>query len=82
MPPSKVSVLAIGEFWKSIKMLYPRTSSSYKEPLLESSSKYVDLELDDDVDVRAERSRVLTGSIDNAIIYLRNLRKVLLHLSA
>lgn len=76
VPPNKVSVLAIGEFWKSIKMLYPRTSSSYKEPLLESSSKYVDLDLDDDVDVRAERSRVLSGSIDNAIIYLRNLRKV------
>ncbi|XP_058204040.1 ABC transporter A family member 1 isoform X3 [Rhododendron vialii] len=76
VPPNKVSVLAIKEFWKSIKTLYPRTSSSYKEPLLESSSKYVDLDLDDDVDVRAERSRVLSGSIDNAIIYLRNLRKV------
>ncbi|KAE9465926.1 hypothetical protein C3L33_02162, partial [Rhododendron williamsianum] len=76
VPPNKVSVLAIEKFWKSIKTLYPRTSSSYKEPLLESSSKYVDLDLDDDVDVRAERSRVLSGSIDNAIIYLRNLRKV------
>ncbi|KAH7855874.1 hypothetical protein Vadar_029947 [Vaccinium darrowii] len=74
--PNKITVLAIEEFWKSTRKPFRRTSSSYTEPLLESSSKYVDLDLDDDVDVQAERKRVLSGSMDNAIIYLRNLRKV------
>jgi len=51
------------------------------EPLLEPSTKYVALDLDDDVDVQEERNRVLSGSADNAIIYLCNLRKVLQYFS-
>ncbi|KAJ6363443.1 hypothetical protein OIU78_003587 [Salix suchowensis] len=34
------------------------------------------LNFDEDIDVQTERNRVLAGSIDNAIIYLRKLRKV------
>lgn len=52
------------------------TSSNYTEPLLKSASENVALDIDDDTDVQTERNRVLSGSIDKAIIYLRNLRKV------
>lgn len=53
-----------------------RHDSSYLEPLLESSSETVVTDFDEDVDVKTERNRVLSGSLDNSIIYLRNLRKV------
>lgn len=55
--------------------------SSYLEPLLKPSSKTVALDLDEDIDVKIERHRVLSGSIHNAIIYLRNLQKVSLALN-
>ncbi|KAL6987169.1 Phospholipid-transporting ATPase abca1 [Sarracenia purpurea var. burkii] len=76
VPPHKITLGTVEECWKSMRKAFQRTSSSYTEPLLESSSKHGALELDDDDDVRAERNRVLSGSTDNAIIYLRNLRKV------
>ncbi|XP_052174030.1 ABC transporter A family member 1 isoform X3 [Diospyros lotus] len=75
VPPHKITSVSIDQ-WKNIKKFFQRTSSSYMEPLLESSTKYVALDLDDDVDVQEERNRVLSGSADNAIIYLCNLRKV------
>ncbi|KAI4381515.1 hypothetical protein MLD38_007580 [Melastoma candidum] len=49
---------------------------SYLEPLLEPSSRSSMQDSDEDVDVLTERRRVHSGSIDNAIIYLRDLRKV------
>ncbi|XP_022766658.1 ABC transporter A family member 1 isoform X6 [Durio zibethinus] len=49
--------------------------ASVLEPFLKSSSETA-VHLDEDIDVRAERQRVLSGSIDNTIIFLRNLRKV------
>ncbi|CAK9155596.1 unnamed protein product [Ilex paraguariensis] len=52
------------------------TSSSFLEPLLGPSPENVAVDLDEDIDVQTERNRVLSGSTDNAIIYLRNLRKV------
>lgn len=52
------------------------TYGSSLEPLLKSSSGDVALEFDEDIDVLTERNRVLSGSTDSAIIYLRNLRKV------
>ena len=76
VPLHKLRV-TIEECWRSMKKILPRSSGSYTEPLLESSSKNTVLDLDEDVDVREERNRVLSGSTDNAIIYLRNLRKVL-----
>ena len=45
---------------------------------MKPSSETAALDLDEDIDVKTERSRVLSGSIDNAIIYLHNLQKVLL----
>lgn len=51
-------------------------SNNVLEPLLGSSSDIMALDLDEDIDVKAERDRVVSGAADKAIIYLRNLRKV------
>ncbi|PRQ44758.1 putative ABC transporter, P-loop containing nucleoside triphosphate hydrolase [Rosa chinensis] len=75
LPFNKLTLATLKEWWKSIKSIPPSTSS-YREPLLTSSTESVTLDLDEDTDVKAERTRVLSGSIDNAIIYLRNLHKV------
>lgn len=56
-------------------MNYQSSSPTLRKPLLEPSKTEI-LFIDEDIDVRAERERVLSGSADNAIIYLRNLRKV------
>ncbi|KAJ4706360.1 ABC transporter A family member 1-like [Melia azedarach] len=75
LPSHKWTLMTIKERWKSLRKLWCNSSSSYLEPLLKSSSETAAL-LDEDVDVQMERNRVLSGSMDNAIIYLRNLRKV------
>ncbi|XP_022745140.1 ABC transporter A family member 1-like isoform X3 [Durio zibethinus] len=49
--------------------------ASVLEPFLKSSSEAA-VHLDEDVDVRTERHRVLSGSTENTIILLHNLRKV------
>lgn len=55
------------------------TPSSYSlEPLLKSTLGD-NPSLEEDIDVQAERDRVLSGGVDSAVIYLRNLRKVLIH---
>jgi len=64
----------IKKWWEKINIF--RHDSPYSEPLLESSSETVVTDFDEDVDVKTERNRVLSGSLDNSIIYLRNLRKV------
>ena len=73
--PSYKPSLATFKEW-SIKS-FQRDSSPYSEPLLRSKEA-APISLDEDIDVITERNRVLSGSIDNAIIYLRNLRKVFL----
>ncbi|KAK9987447.1 hypothetical protein SO802_032398 [Lithocarpus litseifolius] len=75
LPSNKLTLVTIKEWWRSIKILQ-RGTSSYLEPLLKPSSETVALDPDEDIDVKTERNRVLSGSIDNAIIYLRNLQKV------
>jgi hypothetical protein len=62
------------KWWRKIN-IFPR-NTTYLEPLLEPSPETIFTDLNEDVDVKTERSRVLSGSVDNAIIYLRNLRKV------
>lgn len=52
------------------------TAQSYSEPLLGSFGDSSMSITDEDVDVKAERQRILSGLGDNAIICLRNLRKV------
>ncbi|KAK9157371.1 hypothetical protein Scep_003945 [Stephania cephalantha] len=73
VPPHKLSLFGIQELW-SRRQILNITRKSYLEPLLKSSSGTGDD--DTDIDVKAERQRVLSGSVDNAIIYLRDLRKV------
>jgi len=64
----------VKKWWEKINIF--RHDSPYLEPLLEPSSETVVMDFDEDVDVNTERNRVLSGSLDNSIIYLRNLRKV------
>ncbi|XP_050245854.1 ABC transporter A family member 1 isoform X2 [Quercus robur] len=75
LPSHNLTPVTIKEWWRSIK-IPQRGTSSYLEPLLKPSSETVALDPDEDIDVKTERNRVLSGSIDNAIIYLRNLQKV------
>nr|GEW36328.1 ABC transporter A family member 1 isoform X1 [Tanacetum cinerariifolium] len=75
-PPHKFSSFDITEFLKSLRRSSRPVSDAYAEPLLSSSTKSDAIDLDEDIDVQTERNRVLSGSIDKAIIYLRNLRKV------
>ncbi|PQP94893.1 hypothetical protein Pyn_04462 [Prunus yedoensis var. nudiflora] len=75
LPYNKLTLATLKEWWKSTKSTR-QGSSSYLEPLLKSSSEVITHDLDEDIDVKTERTRVLSGSIDNAIIYLRNLWKV------
>lgn len=81
LPLHKLTATAVKEWWikhlrNSSTNLKTETSSPSLEPLLAPSSEYVIPDYDLDVDVAAERNRILSGSIDNAIIYLSNLRKV------
>ncbi|XP_023543867.1 ABC transporter A family member 1 [Cucurbita pepo subsp. pepo] len=81
LPLHKLTALSVKELWmkrwrNNLTNLRTETSSPCVEPLLGPSSGYVIPDFDIDVDVTAERNRVLSGSIDKAIIYLSNLRKV------
>ncbi|KAJ7976760.1 ABC transporter A family member 1 [Quillaja saponaria] len=75
LPSHKLTLVAIKEWWRSVKTVC-HVTSSHLEPLLHPSPETFAVGLDEDVDVKTERNRVLSGSLDNAIIYLRNLRKV------
>ncbi|CAA6654054.1 unnamed protein product [Spirodela intermedia] len=75
LPSCRFSSLMIKEWWQSFQMNGQSLSPILQKPLLEPSKTDV-LFIDEDIDVRAERERVLSGFADNAIIYLRNLRKV------
>jgi ATP-binding cassette subfamily A (ABC1) protein 3 len=75
-PPEKFSLFTMKECLKSLKKNRSTTSDMYTEPLLESSGEDAGSDFDEDIDVKTERYRVLSGSVDNAILYLRNLRKV------
>ncbi|TYK11079.1 Beta-galactosidase [Cucumis melo var. makuwa] len=80
LPLHKLTAITVKEWWmkcwrNNLINLKAETSSPSLEPFLAPSSNYVIPDFDLDVDVAAERNRVLSGSIDNAIIYLSNLRK-------
>lgn len=76
LPQQKRNLSKIHEWWKSLGKSRRANSFGFSEPLLRPSSGDVASELDEDIDVKAERDRVLSGSTDNAVIHLRNLRKV------
>lgn len=68
----KFTPLTIKEWWRQTRNLSADTS--VLKPLLRSSSEMA-TDVDEDIDVQNERKRVLSGSVGNSIIYLRNLRK-------
>lgn len=76
LPQQKRSLSRVHEWWRSLGKSRHANSFGFSEPLLRPSSGDFASELDEDVDVKAERDRVLSGSTDNAVIHLRNLRKV------
>ncbi|KAG9132657.1 hypothetical protein Leryth_016697, partial [Lithospermum erythrorhizon] len=76
LPTSNLGMVSSHEWWRRLKTFFRPTSKCYLEPLLESKSGSGGWELDEDIDVQTERSRVLSGSASNAIISLHNLRKV------
>ncbi|XP_010279593.1 PREDICTED: ABC transporter A family member 1 [Nelumbo nucifera] len=77
LPPHKLTSYTMKKWWKTFRNHPDGSSQSLLEPFLKSSSSQVSaFDVDEDVDVQAERHRVLSGSAENAIIYLQNLRKV------
>lgn len=76
-PAHKWNVYTTKEWWSSTKTYYNETSQGPLEPLLGSYNDSSVSIIDEDVDVVAERDKVLSGATDNAIIHLRNLHKVL-----
>lgn len=67
-------------WWPLLHYVKYDTFQSYSEPLLESFGDSSMLITDEDVDVTAERQRILSGLGDDAIIILRNMRKVLVNM--
>ncbi|XP_019232032.1 PREDICTED: ABC transporter A family member 1 [Nicotiana attenuata] len=76
LPQQKRSLYRVHEWWKSLGKSRHAISFGSSEPLLRPPSGDVASELDEDIDVKAERDRVLSGSTDNAVIHLCNLRKI------
>ncbi|KAF5176169.1 Abc transporter a family member, partial [Thalictrum thalictroides] len=76
MPSHRLNVNTIKEWFCSFGHLEHIASESFSEPLLRTSAGTLSIDVDNDIDVQAERHRVLSGSADKSIIYLRNLRKV------
>lgn len=76
-PPHKLNVFALKDFLRRFRRTSQTFPDAYSEPFLRSSTESAAIDLDEDIDVQTERKKVLSGSIDRAIIYLRNLRKVL-----
>ncbi|XP_031398981.1 ABC transporter A family member 1 isoform X1 [Punica granatum] len=75
LPLHKLNLAVIQQCWGKFRRNRYVKSSSYSEPLLKSSET-ASVDIDEDIDVLSERKRVLSGSTDNALLYLRNLRKV------
>ncbi|KAL5539471.1 hypothetical protein UlMin_042959, partial [Ulmus minor] len=72
-PSCKLTLATLKERWSSKSSQLD--TSPHLEALLRSSSEDAALDFDEDIDVMTERNRVLSGSCEKAIIYLRNLRK-------
>ncbi|XP_048226165.1 ABC transporter A family member 1 isoform X2 [Ricinus communis] len=75
LPFHKFTQVTITQYWMNFRNFWRGSSSGYSEPLLKSPEA-VALDFDEDIDVQTERNRVVSGSVGNAILYLRNLQKV------
>ncbi|WCJ33447.1 ATP-binding cassette sub-family A member 2 [Euphorbia peplus] len=73
LPFYKLSMGTIKQHCRNLMNLRRDATSGYSEPLLKEDDAP---NFGEDIDVQTERNRVLSGSVDNAILYLRNLRKV------
>ncbi|KAL7138460.1 hypothetical protein ABFS83_10G166000 [Erythranthe nasuta] len=65
------NLFTASNLWTNLKRKFYSPSNSVLEPLLKGNS-----DLEEDIDVKTERNRVLSDGVGSAIIYLRNLRKV------
>ncbi|KAG1338408.1 ABC transporter A family member 1 [Cocos nucifera] len=74
VPHQKLKLATIMEWWHNFISLQHGKTKSYTQPLLGSLDDAAISE--EDIDVKAERCRILSGCVDNAIIYLQNLQKV------
>ncbi|OMO71381.1 ABC transporter-like protein, partial [Corchorus capsularis] len=72
LPSCKLSPVTLTKWWSRKSF---QGDASVSEPLLKSPFEAA-VHLDEDIDVKTERHRVLSGSVDNTILFLRNLRKV------
>lgn len=73
--PLKINFTAAPNLWMGMKKNNSPSSSSL-EPLLKPPLEE-NYKAEEDIDVQNERCKVLSGRVHSAIIYLRNLRKVL-----
>ncbi|KAG9457355.1 hypothetical protein H6P81_001863 [Aristolochia fimbriata] len=76
MPACSLWPISIRGLWTNFNPSDGDTPRSTLEPLLNQPTTNINFDVDEDIDVKAERHRVLSGSSDNAILYLRNLCKV------
>lgn len=76
VPLQKLKLTTITEWWHNFLSLQHDTSKSNTQPLLGSYDAGAISIVEEDIDVKAERHRILNGCGDDAIIYLKNLRKV------
>ncbi|KAJ8624155.1 hypothetical protein MRB53_032685 [Persea americana] len=75
LPAPKLNLKMVEGWWRRFRLFHRGFSDGSLDPLLRSSDSYASDE-NEDIDVQAERYRVLSGSAHSSIIYLRNLRKV------
>lgn len=77
LPAQKLNFKMVEGWWRSFQLFHRGFSDGSLDPLLRSSHSYASDE-NEDIDVQAERYRVVSGSAHSSIIYLRNLRKVII----
>ncbi|CAL9065166.1 unnamed protein product [Musa banksii] len=76
LPFQKLNLMAIKEWWQNVLTLQHDGSNDHFQHLLGSYEDSSSSIANEDIDVKAERQRINSGLVDNAIIYLHNLRKV------
>lgn len=77
LPPQKLNLKMFEGWWSCFQLFRRGFSDGSLDPLLRSSSDGFASDENEDIDVQAERYRVVSGSAHSSIIYLRNLRKVI-----
>ncbi|KAJ8499332.1 hypothetical protein OPV22_009884 [Ensete ventricosum] len=76
LPFQKLNLMTIKEWWQNVLTLQHDGSNDHFQHLLGSYEDSSSSIANEDIDVKAERQRIDSGLVDNAIVYLHNLRKV------